>query len=282
MVRPWKPSMPSAVATVAMLFAAAVALSAPEETADCVGVFNMTSFYPRTIVHVLNEQGREEVPLQEVSFAGSSTPITVRAGWDLLVLMRLDPECASDENSIAGQTTWTATLYLSAAGTSRTLYTDKPWNVSVDGGAYSPALLWPTPVDHRLPSGWAAKWLTHPPITPMNRSVKVWFQYTLPGNVCDGLPTADEVEAANAAASADAAARALAAERSLGGGAGTTGAWAVGPIAAAATLGVVAAVAVAVAAALTATLVAERRSSTSAGMTGEEQGEGDATTTGGE
>lgn len=204
----------------------------------------------------------DEVALQNVIFAESSTPITVGAGWRLYVAVRTDPACATDVDNISGLTTWAAAIHLSSPGTSntRTFLTDDSWELNVEtAGAYVPTRRWEGPVKHdgHVPDD--ARWLTHVPHVGILNNFWSLFRFTFPNSVCDGLPTAAEVAAVDAAAAAEAAARARAEASRASGGAGGSGAWTTAPIAVAAALGTTAATASAVAAAVAARLLAERR-----------------------
>lgn len=172
---------------------------------------------------VARRQGPKErvipVPLQGVSFAESTTPIAVSPSWRLYVGVRVDPACASDVNSITGLTTWAAAIHLSRAGISCTLYSDDLWEVNVDEGpVWYRAPVWTDAVTHdgHVPDG--AVWLTHVPHATTNTSTWSYLRYVLLDSVCDGLPSAAEVAAADAAAAAEAAARAQTAQRQGGGG----------------------------------------------------------------
>lgn len=156
---------------------------------------------PRRLPRCPRPQGADgitkEVPLQALSFARSSTPITVRGGSQMYVSVRVDPSCPSDAGSIAERTTWAGAIHLAGNGISRTLYTDASWKVNArEGAVYEPAHLWPILlVEDGVPGD--AVWLTHPPSTTFTRSTWSRFAYVFPTTVCDGLPTAAEVAAAD-------------------------------------------------------------------------------------
>ncbi|KAK1862133.1 hypothetical protein I4F81_004709 [Pyropia yezoensis] len=215
-----------------------------------MAMVNMTSYYTRTIMLVGAPGNHIHAPLGSWEGDQSSTPITVRGGTDVLLKVRIDRTCESDEGDPSSLSTLAASISLTTpTGEIRSFPTDSTWGWLIGDGARQASPEWAgPPVDGPAPPG--AAWLTHPPRPNMGAVEWTALIKSLPADVCDGMPSAAAAAAAAAGVPVGSPSRAAA---------GSAASWGTAQLSVVATMAGLAAAAIAAAVGTAVALRRQRR-----------------------
>ncbi|KAK1859032.1 hypothetical protein I4F81_001630 [Pyropia yezoensis] len=171
----------SPVATAALIACAVAAAAVPVARAQstCSAYLDLTSFFVRTTLQVDPRNEDDIIPLNNVLYSNSKTPIEVHGGSRLLLTVRIETPGNKTRNALAA-----AVVLDLPGGRTRRILTDTSWRWSParsTSGTRAAQLHSVALTEEYYPSG--AQWITEPD----GRLADVYwttFAKTLPRGVC--------------------------------------------------------------------------------------------------
>ncbi|GAB0496150.1 hypothetical protein MMPV_007460 [Pyropia vietnamensis] len=167
---------------VACVMATAAAPVVRAQT-SCSAYLDMTSFFVRTTLEVDPQNEDDAIPLTNVLYSNSKTPITVRGGSRVSLTVRVEASGNATRNALAA-----AIVFDLSGGRHRRILTDTSWRWSParsTSGTRAAQLHSVALTEEYYPPN--AQWLTN---DPDGRTADVYwstFAKTLPRGVCAGV-----------------------------------------------------------------------------------------------